>query len=87
MGEGYDLAVIDGLAENEHLKGYLTTAKDKKHHWIGLKENGTKNYFSWINDKSLEFGKQFNEDPWQPGMPDEVSLIRNNLIRPNFTII
>ena len=82
------MAVIDEMAENEYLKSNLPKEKDKHpHYWIGLKENGTKDYFSWINDKSLEFGKGLNEDPWQRGMPDEVSLIRNNSIQSNFTII
>ena len=87
LGDRYDLVVIDDLAENEHLRSYLTKAQDKHHHWIGLKENGTKNYFSWVNDKFLEYGNEFKKDPWGEDEPDEVSLIWNDSIESNFTII
>ena len=76
MGAGYDLAIINDPAENQNLK---ITTKDDYQYWFGLKENGTEKYFSWINDISLEFGKEFNGDPWGEDEPKKVSLMWNNL--------
>ena len=87
MGEGYDLAVIDDMAENEYLKSNLPKAKNKNpHHWIGLKENGTERYFSWTNGITFEYGKEFNSDPWGEDQPDQVSLTRTGMIQSNAII-
>ena len=82
------MAVIDEMAENEYLKSNLPKEKDKHpHYWIGLKENGTERYFSWINGITFEYGKEFNKDPWGKDQPDQVSLIRACLIQSNAIIL
>ena len=87
LGEGYDLAVINDMAENEYLKSNLPKAKDKHRHWIGLKENGTKGYFSWINGIAFEYGKEFSNDPWGEDQPHKVISIITDLIQLNAIII
>ena len=78
------MAVIDDMAENEYLKSNsLKAKKGHPHHWIGLKENGTERYFSWINGITFDYGKEFNKDPWGEDQPDQVSLIRSGLIQSN----
>ena len=76
------MAVIDEMAENEYLKSNLPKEKDKHpHYWIGLKENGTKGYFSWIDGITFEYGKEFGNDPWGEDQPHKVSSVRTDLIQ------
>ena len=81
------MAVIDDMAENEYLKSNLINAKDKHRYWIGLKENGTKGYFSWINGIAFEYGKEFSNDPWGEDQPHKVISIITDLIQLNAIII
>ena len=81
------MAVIDDMAENEYLKSNLINAKDKHRYWIGLKENGTKGHFSWINGITFEYGKEFNSDPWGENQPDQVSLTWTGMIQSNAIIL
>ena len=81
------MAVIDDMAENEYLKSNLPKAKGRLRHWIGLKENGTKGYFSWINGITFEYGNEFSKDPWGEDQPHKVSSVRTDLIQLDAIII
>ena len=44
----------------------------KKHpdHWIGLTDYEIEGSFNWVHGKALEFGSNFEDDPWASNEPN-----------------
>jgi hypothetical protein len=75
------LAVIDDEKENRFLETHINslrtslTEENQMHFWIGLKDSGTKRNYVWVDSSNLVFGNKFDEGPWFPGEPNEVTKI------------
>ena len=79
IGKGFDLVVIYGKAKNEFIKSHVDALYQKdnwnQRYWLGLKENGTKGSYGWVDDTRLTFGKELKKYPWLDSEPNQVNNI------------
>ena len=67
------MVVIDDKAENDFLKGHVTSLS--RIYWIGLRENEEKDSFEWIDGSGLTYGSEWKIEPWHIRRPKSVLFL------------
>ena len=71
----FDLVVVNDDTENQFLQNKIQSIDAE--FWFGLKEDGIKDNYVWVDNSVLEYGKELKSEPWSWGEPNSVSTIHS----------
>ena len=72
IADNYDLVSIESENENKFVTEQIVIPSKDDGFWIGLKEDGEKKNYVWVDSSPFKFGSDFDEEIWVKTEPNSV---------------